>query len=200
MDEVLKGIPRVGSYIDDVIVAGSDMDDCQNALELVLQRFCAFIITLNVDKCRFYQSSVTYFGHKVTAEGIYPADAKVQDILEAPEPSSVEVWPMSSTTTTKTAERLRNVFAAYGLPEKLVSDNGPQFKSVEFSDFLECNGVKQVRAAPYHPTSNGAAERTVQTIKRALLKQVMERDVIACGRFRSVLIICSSPAEICQAV
>lgn len=41
----------------------------------------------------------------------------------------LEVIPMKSTTTEKTLEVLHNLFAAYGLPEQLVSDNGPQFTS-----------------------------------------------------------------------
>jgi hypothetical protein len=44
----------------------------------------------------------------------------------------LEVVPMSTTTTEKTLEVLRSMFARYGLPEQLVSDNGPQFTSTEF--------------------------------------------------------------------
>ena len=50
-------------------------------------------------------------------------------------------------------------------------DNGPQFIASEFVDFLKQNGVKQTLAAPYHPSSNGAAERTVQTLTEALQKE-----------------------------
>ncbi|KAL7834749.1 hypothetical protein SRHO_G00289960 [Serrasalmus rhombeus] len=50
----------------------------------------------------------------------------------------------------------------------LVSDNGPQFCSEEFSTFLKANGVKHIRSAPHHPASNGLAERFVQTFKHAL--------------------------------
>lgn len=92
----------------------------------------------------------------------------------------IEVWVMSSTSTTKTLEKLRGAFSAYGLPEVLVSDNGPQFTSAEFADFMNANGVKHIRTPPYHAASNGAAERTVQTVKRALLKQVLEGE--ATGR------------------
>ncbi|XP_042147449.1 uncharacterized protein K02A2.6-like [Ixodes scapularis] len=87
---------------------------------------------------------------------------------------------MSSTSTTKTLEKLRGAFSAYGLPEVLVSDNGPQFTSAEFADFMNANGVKHIRTPPYHAASNGAAERTVQTVTRALLKQVLEGE--ATGR------------------
>ena len=65
---------------------------------------------------------------------------------------------------------MRLCFAAYGLPDEVVSDNGLQFISQEFTDFLKQNGVKQTLVPPYHPSSNGAAERTVQILKRALRK------------------------------
>ena len=56
----------------------------------------------------------------------------------------------------------------YGLPTRLVSDNGPQFASEEFAVFMKSNGVKHIRCAPYHPSSNRAAERFVQTFKNAI--------------------------------
>ena len=75
---------------------------------------------------------------------------------------------MASTTTEKTLDDLRTLFAAYGLPEQLVSDNGPQFTSVEFERCMKLNGIKHIKVAPYHPSSNGAAERCVQTFKHAM--------------------------------
>ncbi len=71
-----------------------------------------------------------------------------------------EVYEMTSTTTTKTIEILHCLFAAYGLPQQIMSDNGPQFVSEEFSSFLKANGVKHTRCAPYHPASNGEAGRS----------------------------------------
>ena len=79
-----------------------------------------------------------------------------------------EVIQMSSITTSKTVEALQVLFAKYGLPEQLVSDNGPQFTSEDFSQFMRGNGIKHIRSAPYHPSSNGLAERFVQTFKRAM--------------------------------
>ena len=76
-----------------------------------------------------------------------------------------EVHIMSSTTAAKTIAVLREIFARYGLPQQLVSDNGPQFTAEEFTMFLRLNGVKHIKCAPYHQASNGAAERMVQTMK-----------------------------------
>ena len=80
----------------------------------------------------------------------------------------LEVLPMSSTTTAATVEKLRHIFAVHGLPQRIVTDNGPQFTSREFAEFLEGNGVVHVQVAPYHPSSNGLAERAVQTFKSGL--------------------------------
>ena len=81
-------------------------------------------------------------------------------------------WPeveiMSSTTTAKTITVLRDLFARYGIPRQLVSDNGPQFTSDEFKEFMTSNRIKHIRSSPYHPATNGAAERLVQTMKQAL--------------------------------
>ena len=79
-----------------------------------------------------------------------------------------EVFEMTNTSTAKTIAVLRHLFAAYGLPEQVVSDNGPQFTSEEFEAFMKGNGVKHTRSAPYHPASNGAVERFIQTFKQAM--------------------------------
>ena len=65
-------------------------------------------------------------------------------------------------------EALRTLFGRYGLPKRLVSDNGSQLTSNEFAHFLRANGIKHIRNAPYHPSSNGQAERFIQTLKRSL--------------------------------
>ena len=51
----------------------------------------------------------------------------------------MEIIPMSSTTTTATLRALRFLFSVHGLPEEMVSDNGPQFVSQEIKEFLTFN-------------------------------------------------------------
>ena len=81
----------------------------------------------------------------------------------------LEVIPMSSTTSLKTIEVSRSLFARYGIPEDVVSDDGPQLAAEDSPIlFMKQNGVK------FHPASNGAAERPVQTAKVALTKQVLD--------------------------
>ncbi|XP_057692513.1 uncharacterized protein K02A2.6-like [Corythoichthys intestinalis] len=81
-------------------------------------------------------------------------------------------WPevaiMKSTTSEKAIEKLGEMFSRFGAPAQLVSDNGPQFVSKEMGEFLQANGVQHIKSAPYHPATNGLAERFVQTLKHAL--------------------------------
>ena len=85
-----------------------------------------------------------------------------------------EVLIMKSTTSQSTIEALRSLFGRYGLPEQLVSDNGRQFTSSEFMQFMRANEIKHIRSPAYHPASNGQVERFVQTMKRSLKSS--ERD------------------------
>lgn len=82
----------------------------------------------------------------------------------------VEVHRVPSPSAKATVECLRSIFATHGLPDVVVSDNGPAFVSAEFKEFLARNGVRAITIPPYHPASNGAAERVVQTIKEKLKK------------------------------
>lgn len=79
-----------------------------------------------------------------------------------------EVVPMRTTTSEKTIDVLRTIFARNGIPTEIVSDNGPQFVSESFKNFVKSNGIKHITSAPYHPSTNGLAERFVQSFKAAM--------------------------------
>ena len=51
------------------------------------------------------------------------------------------------------------------------------YQCVEFQTCMKCNGIRHVRCAPYHPSSNGLAERVVQTFKEAMKKTKGDIDV-----------------------
>ena len=80
----------------------------------------------------------------------------------------LEAIPMRETSTESTIRELRAMFARFGIPRQLVSDNGPQFTAGQFAEFTSNNGVRHIRVAPYHPSSNGAGERAVQSVKHGL--------------------------------
>ena len=82
----------------------------------------------------------------------------------------IEAFPMSTLTSEATIEKLRIAFSTHGLPEMVVTDNGSNFGSKEFKAFLKQNGIRHIKTAPYHPSSNGLPERTVQTFKEGMKK------------------------------
>ena len=51
-----------------------------------------------------------------------------------------------------------------------MTDNGPQFTSAEFEAFMKNNGIRHIKSSPYHPASNGLAERAVQCFKESMKK------------------------------
>ena len=82
----------------------------------------------------------------------------------------LEVMITNSATSLTTTEQLRKLIAVHGLPELVISDNGPAFVSEEFEMFMKQHGIRHRKTAPYHPSSNGLAERAVQSFKQALKK------------------------------
>lgn len=81
-----------------------------------------------------------------------------------------EVFMVSNMTSATVIKHFRILFATHGLCEIIVSDNGPSFVSEEMAGFLNANKIKHVKTAPYHPATNGLAERMVQTVKDKLRK------------------------------
>ncbi|XP_055699121.1 uncharacterized protein K02A2.6-like [Phlebotomus papatasi] len=70
-----------------------------------------------------------------------------------------EVVSVTDQTTETTITELRKIFSTHGLPEVIVSDQGRQFMSCEFKEFCKNNGIVHKTGAPYHPATNGQAER-----------------------------------------
>ena len=90
----------------------------------------------------------------------------------------VEAIPTAGSTSHVVIEELRFLFSQFGLPESIVSDNGTCFTSSTFNSFLKQHGIAHITSAPYHPSTNGLAERSVQLVKKGLKK-------VKTGSFRS---------------
>ena len=60
--------------------------------------------------------------------------------------------------------------ARHGIPDKIVSDNGPQFSSQEFRMFNDCYEFDHITSFPTYPQSNSKAENAVKTVQRIMLK------------------------------
>lgn len=76
------------------------------------------------------------------------------------------------TSAQNVVKQLKSIFARHGIPEYLVSDNGPKYTAKQFKEFVECYNFKHITSSPHYPRSNGAAERMVQTVKNLFKKNI----------------------------
>ena len=77
----------------------------------------------------------------------------------------IEIAHLDHMTAEEVISRTKSIFARHGIPEELISDNGPQFSSHSFLKFSQEYGFDHITSSPLFPQSNGAAERAVKTIK-----------------------------------
>ena len=82
----------------------------------------------------------------------------------------VEIVIVLSVSSFHTISKLRSMFATFSLPKLLISNNGTAFASSDCQEFMRRNGIRHVTSTPYHPSTNGWAERYVQMFKAALQK------------------------------
>lgn len=83
----------------------------------------------------------------------------------------IEVAKLKRTTAEEVIIHTKSIYARHGIPEIVVSDNGPQYSSEEYRKFAHAYQFEHVTSSPLYPRSNGEAERAVQTIKSLLKKE-----------------------------
>ena len=79
----------------------------------------------------------------------------------------IEAFPAGKRTQETVKIYLSQIFARFGIPKTLVSDNGPEFVSGDLKQGWESLGIKKMESPVYHPRANGLAETAVQTVKWA---------------------------------
>lgn len=109
---------------------------------------------------------------RVHIDFLGPVNGKMFFILTDSFSKWPEIFEMSRTDSKSLIDKLREIFARFGLPNKIVSDNGPQFTSIEYKNFCSHNGIKMVTSPPFHPSAKGAADNAVKTFKSCLLKLI----------------------------
>ena len=89
-----------------------------------------------------------------------------------------EVYKLKETTTRAIIACLKDCFSRFVNPQKLVSDNGPQFSSFAFREFLEKANIEHVRCSPLHAQSNGQIERFHRYLNHSLRAAKLQEFVI----------------------
>lgn len=105
----------------------------------------------------------------------------------------VEAITMNGTDTNSTIRVLRDIFARFGLPSQLVTDNGPPFSAHDFNTFCIKNCIRHTTTAPYRPQGNGAAENAVKTIKKCIKRALHEGEDVAVALSKFLLQYRNSP-------
>jgi hypothetical protein len=87
---LLVDLPGQLNMTDDILVYGKDAAEHQDHLMAVLERLEGAGITLNIDKCQFYRSELTFFGLRFTATGISPTEDRCAALRQASEPTNAK--------------------------------------------------------------------------------------------------------------
>ena len=107
----------------------------------------------------------------------------------------IEIAKLSSTTSRGVINHLKSIFTRHGIPQIVVSDNGPQYLSSEFSQFARDNKYNHITSSPHFPQANRESERAVQTLK-GLLKQSNDLYLALLAYHSTPLKLGYSPAEL----
>ena len=86
LDDVLKGLPNVFCYLDDILVFSRTKKDHTKTLEEIFKRLDGAGLTLSLSKCEFNKESLTYLGFEVSSTGIRPVEKKIQALQNFPTP------------------------------------------------------------------------------------------------------------------
>ena len=90
MDGIFGSLGREGVvvYQDDILISSISIDAHIEALKSVQARMKLFNLQINLAKCVFCASEVTFLGHELSAAGIEPIHSKVEAMAEAPTPTN----------------------------------------------------------------------------------------------------------------
>nr|VZI49775.1 unnamed protein product [Spirometra erinaceieuropaei] len=155
IDHVLRGLPFVYAYIDDLLVASRNEEEHKEHLALVFNRLDKFGVVINPSKCVLGVPSLEFLGHQIDSE------ASVTAILRHGQLPNMQ------------AETIVNAFvsrrvAMFGAPSTVTTDRGAQFESALFQTLLNFLGCTRIRTKACHQAANGVVERFHRQLKTAL--------------------------------
>ena len=79
----------------------------------------------------------------------------------------IEIALLNRPSAEEVIAHMKSIFARHGIPELIMSDNGPQYSCEAFSEFAREYQFQHVTSSPLYPQSNGEAERAVKNYQRS---------------------------------
>jgi transposase InsO family protein len=105
--------------------------------------------------------AIDFHGPRPAVDGLYPDLLAVRDLASGQQ----LLWlPVADATAATVVEALRSLFAEYGPPLVLKSDNGSAFGAAAVQELLEQHGVKNLFSPPYMPRYNGSIEAGIGSL------------------------------------
>ena len=92
-----------------------------------------------------------------------------------------EVYRLNKTRAIDVIEAFKQSMSRFGIPDRIYSDNGPQFKAHEYRTFLKKYKITRKTSSPYRPQSNGLAEAMVKVVKSLIKKCHRSNQDLAMG-------------------
>ena len=80
------------------------------------------------------------------------------------------LFQVKTTSFANLKDHLEELFSVEGIPDEIMSDNGPPFNGKEFSSYLTGLDIRHTTSSLNYPRSNGFIERQIQTMKRLMKK------------------------------
>lgn len=89
LEQIFADMPRVGVFLDDVILTGNDDMEHAKTLQKVLERLEYYGLKVKKEKCTFFADKVTYLGFVISKDGVQTCPKKIEAITEVPIPRNV---------------------------------------------------------------------------------------------------------------
>lgn len=107
---------------------------------------------------------------QIVASDCFECDGSHYLIVVDPYSDYIEIKQLNSLSSAVLIEQLKQIFAVHVIPITFISDNGPNYASVEFTDFTHDWDIQHVTSSPHHPKANGKVESAVKIMKSIISK------------------------------
>lgn len=157
IDQVLKGLPFVFKYIDDIQVASNNHEEHLNHLQIIFKRFRDHGLRINVSKCEFGKSEINFLGFLINENGIRPNLEKVEAIQEIELPQMAKDLRKFIASLNFYRRCIPNAASSQGILQKLIKGNKKNDKTIiEWTDeskaaFEQCKTEIKNAALLAHP-------------------------------------------------